>query len=336
MRTACTADAYLYYTAVSKTSTGTEAYESAQKAACDCCAICAECGGPGDERCCNGFCRPSCPVGYHRDPDSCQCVKDDGDGGYGGDCPECQAGPPGQCVPDPTQDGTTCNACGKCSNGVCIPDPNRSCPTCHQCGVGGICDPMADNTACGSNEVCCEGTCTPGAACGPCPDFPDGHQCPPDLNGQQICCYGVDTACCADDQGSAFCSSTADVCCTVGTQIQCGPVCCDAATQQCGFHGDLSTGTCCSKGQFVVSDGTCCDEAQYCNTDSGSICCPSGEQCATDPEQTVSMCCAGTHADSDGQCCTEPTFYAYCADRSYICCSSGDEEACCVNHGGAA
>jgi hypothetical protein len=334
MRTACTADAYLYYTAVSKTSTGTEAYESAQKEACDCCAICPECGGPSDERCCNGFCRPSCPVGYHRDPENCDCVKDDDGGGKGGDCPVCQSGTAGNCVPDSSQDGATCNACGHCSNGACVPDPNKSCPTCHQCGAGGVCEPQTDNTSCGTGQVCCNGTCLAGESCGPCPDGPNGHQCPPDVEDRQICCYGDDSPCCADDQGYAMCGATNGVCCTVGTQTLCGDICCDAATEQCGFYGDPPTATCCPNGQFVVSDGTCCDEARYCSTDSGSICCPSGQQCATDPEQTVFICCAGAHADSDGQCCTEPTYYAHCADDAYICCPSGNDATCCVNHEG--
>ena len=336
MRTACTADAYLYYTAVSKTSTGTDAYESAQKEACDCCAICAECGGAGDERCCNGFCRSECLVGYHRDPNTCDCVKDDDGGGKGGDCPPCQTGTYPNCVPDSSQDGNNCNACGVCASGVCVPDLNRGCPTCKQCGAGGVCENQENNTSCGANEVCCNGTCTSGASCGPCPDGPDGHQCPPDLNNEQICCYGTDNPCCADDQGNAICGDTNGVCCSVGTQIQCGQTCCDAASEQCSYHGDATTGTCCPTGQVVVSNGTCCDEAQYCYTESGSICCPSGQQCATDPEQTVFMCCASGYADADGNCCPDSFVYANCADESSICCSPGNEDACCVNHGGPA
>ena len=263
-------------------------------------------------------------------------MKDSDGGGSGGSCPPCQTGTYPNCVPDSSQDGNNCNACGQCSSGLCVPDLNRSCPTCKQCGAGGVCENQENNTACGSNEVCCGGTCTTGTSCGPCPDGPDGHQCPPDINNEQICCYGTDNPCCADDQGNAMCGATNGVCCTVGTQIQCGPNCCDAATEQCGYHGDVSTGTCCPTGQVVVSDGTCCDEARYCITESGTICCPSGQQCATDPEQTVSICCDTAYADADGQCCAESFVYAYCADQSYICCTSGDDDACCANHGGAA
>ncbi len=361
MRTVCiNVDARIYYLAVSQTPTGREAYADAQKGACDCCPVCENCDGPSD-KCCNDLCVDvssdpancgdcgkvcadkqicsngvcqcpdiTCPPNQTLDPNTCECA---GDGGGTGGCPPCQSLGDNGCEPDPTMDGRMCGSCGKCSGGTCVPDLTHTCPTCSECQAGGNCAPVADNTSCGDNEVCCQGTCTSGSTCGPCPS--GEHQCPPDVFNNQTCCAdGYD--CCAADNGEAVCGPTNGVCCPVGTTFQCDQECCDAASETCGYAKD-GTGHCCPQGEGVVDDGTCCPNDQFCIMSDGShICCPSGQQCASDPEQTVSICCDSPYADSDGNCCAANFGYATCVDGSYICCDPSQSDAvCCANHGGA-
>jgi hypothetical protein len=278
--------------------------------------------------CCGGQCQA----------DSEEC---NGGGKGGVTCGECLVEDDnGNCVP--ADDGGACSSCGICSSGLCVPDPNRTCPTCQTCSSNGACVDVTDETSCGDNQVCCTGQCKTGTSCNDCPDGPNQHQCPPDVNGNQLCCHN-DLPCCAGFGGNGQCGPINSVCCDVGTQFVCGSVtsvCCDYATEDCSSPDDGSTGQCCPKGQRAVSNGSCCPVGQICDTGGGTgntICCASGQQCATDPEQTVFTCCATTYADSDGTCCAETFVYASCADGAYICCGIDQPDSeCCANHGGAA
>jgi hypothetical protein len=307
MRAGCQADAYIYYTAVSQTKTGTEAYESAQKQACDCCAICEECGGSGDERCCQGVCHDPCEEGQQRNPDTCACDPCFGqeDGTTCGTSEVCcqQSCVNDQCPPNKTfnygecgcvcqpvecpdgehQDPDTCECVQACTESSC-----GECQTCDT--TTGECVPATDNTACGTDQVCCGGFCL---------DSCDGPLCP---SGQFACAITPTTGdnnssrgayiCC--DDGAACCGGTgyfydictgstvgdSYVCCKNGTS-QCGTECCDHMTEKCLLApGDGLIDHCCpADSPGVLPDGTCCDPGTYTTQCADVwVCCASGAE----------------------------------------------------------
>jgi hypothetical protein len=246
MRAGCSADAYIYYTAVSQTPTGAEAYASAQRGACDCCAICDDCGGSGDERCCQGVCHDACPEGQQRNPDTCECDpclgQDDGTScGTSAVCchescvsDQCPSGKtfsydscncicePRDCADGQHQDPDTCECVAACTE--------TSCPACQTCDAGsGLCVNVDDNTECGGGNVCCEGVCQSDCTCNlPC------------SNGD--CCPNTeDWACCEDG------------CCpqvTLGTGTS-GAYCVAPGSQTAPGKGAITVGGCCQPNQLM-------------------------------------------------------------------------------------
>jgi len=212
MRAGCEADAYIYYVAVSQTQGGIVAYESAQKEACDCCPTCEECGGPDDERCCQGVCHDPCPEGQQRDPDTCSCDPCFGqeDGTVCGtnevccqeqclsnQCPSpkqfsldtcnCQC-PPANCPTGQRQDPDTCQCVDLCANVTC-----GECETCDP--TSGDCLPSADQTPCGNGQVCCGGTCQNSCGCTPSQCQGGGEICCTGAGGYTYCCYSTQVCC---------------------------------------------------------------------------------------------------------------------------------------------
>lgn len=313
MREGCGLNTYIYYGAVSRTSTGTEAYKSAQSGACDCCSACPDCGGSADERCCNGTCHDACPEGQHRDPETCECSacfgQEDGttcgtnevccqQGCFNNQCPSGKSFDYGSCgcVCDPVtcpdnqlQDPETCECIDFCSG--------TSCPECQQCDQNsGACVPVADQTACGTDQVCCGGYCLDSCSGPLCPSgqYACGVTTPynPGNNNQRpayTCCDNGAPCCGGNGYLYDFCvGSTYDdtyVCCPPGKN-QCNAECCDHDTQTCleAPGGDGLSFFCCpADAGAVLPDGTCCDTgllAVQCGDDSGPwVCCANGADC---------------------------------------------------------
>jgi hypothetical protein len=306
MHTACTADAYLYYTAVSRG--GADAYVSAQKQACDCCAVCQDCGGAGDDRCCNGACHDACPEGEHRDPETCECSHCVGqpDGttcGTNEVC--CQQG----CVNDACPTGKTFSygSCScvcqlkECSPGQRL-DPDScqcvdtctptSCAECETCDTNtGACVPLTDLTACGTSQVCCGGFCLDSCseplcpsgqyACGVTQPYNPGNN---NMRPAYTCCDNGSPCCGGNGYLYDFCvGSTYEdtyVCCAPGKN-QCGTECCDHVTQSCQQAAADSSLHCCpADAGAVLPDGTCCDAGALAfNCAGGWTCCAGGADC---------------------------------------------------------
>jgi hypothetical protein len=304
MRSVCGADAYLYYTAVARG--GAEAYEEAQKEACDCCTVCQECGGSEDERCCQGTCHDPCEEGQQRDPDTCACDPCFGqeDGTSCGTNSACcqQHCVNNQCPPNKTFSNEAC-AC------VCQPvecptgehqDPNTcecveacsetSCGECETCDTNsGECVPANDNTACGTDQVCCGGYCLDSCSEPACPTGQFACAVTPPYNPGNnndrpafVCCD--DGAACCGGTGYFYdiCTGTTYqdtyVCCKSGTN-QCGVNCCDHVAEACLQANDYSLHCCPADSPGVLPDGTCCDPDTY-TTQCGDVwvCCASGAE----------------------------------------------------------
>ena len=261
MRHGCELDAYLYYSAVSKTSTGTDAYESAQSLACDCCSTCQECGGASDDRCCGAVCHDACPDGKKHDPDSCECV-------CASTCPPGQHQNPDTCACEDLCRDVTCSECHTC-------DPNS-----------GDCVIVNDQTPCGTNQVCCGGVCQDECGC-PSDRIKCGANCCPP---NQICVDGAcqaptgcnpacgpDEICCNEigyDNGGPtwVCKSTSEYKICPVTPSNGGQgfyrddwICCPIDQECCGGTGYLystcggpGNGQCCPAGTSACSD-FCCD-----------------------------------------------------------------------------
>lgn len=245
-RSACRWDAYVYYLAVSRTSTGRNAYESAQKEACDCCPACQNCDGPSDQ-CCGNAC-----VDVSSDPDNCgacgqACRADQACIAAECQCPSGQLECDGQCV-NLSTNHDNCGACGQacdadqvCTGGTCqcpadqtecngrcvdLQDDPANCGACDQsCGdqacVNGTCQ-------CPTGQTECNGQCVDllndSNNCGTCGQPCDGQQC---CNGVcQTDCGACSTnpckpgpgepenlyICCVDDFGGAYCCYYTQTC----------------------------------------------------------------------------------------------------------------------------
>jgi hypothetical protein len=279
MRASCETDAYIYYLAVSRV--GGDAYESAQKGACDCCANCQECGGPTDERCCGGTCHEDCPDGKTRDSQTCECV-----------CAE-------SCPPDKHQNPDTCECEDLCEN--------VTCSECHVCNPQtGDCVQGNDQEPCGTDQVCCGGVCKDDCSCPPSQVMCAGVCC--DQN--EIC---VDNVCQAPGGCDPACGPD-EICCNeIGYDPEAGPryvckstseykicpvtpsdggqgfyrddyICCPIDLDCCGGTGYLynvcggpGDGQCCPAGTQACSD-FCCDfgwDEGHCQyLESGWTCIP--------------------------------------------------------------
>jgi hypothetical protein len=283
MRAGCTFDAYIYYAAVSQTPTGVDAYESAQKGACDCCANCAQCGGTGDERCCQGTCHDACPDGKTRDPQTCDCVCAES-------CPPDKHQNPDTCECEDLCANVTCNEChvcdpqtgncivgndqapcgsgqvccgGECKDECSCPEPrimcNGVCCPENQICVEGVCQaPTGCNPACGPDEICCneigildnEGhtetwVCKSTAEYKICPVSPNDGRLVSGLRDDYICCP-IELECCGGD-GPLFntCGGHDGICCKAGTS-ECGGMCCNFGWEEgtCHFNSEAQQYEC--------------------------------------------------------------------------------------------
>ena len=272
MRTGCYADAYIYYLAVSRTSTGLDAYESAQKEACDCCAICQECGGRDDVRCCQGVCHDPCPEGQQRNPDTCACDP---------------------CLGQP--DGTVCGTNEVCCQEGCVSD---------QCSTGksfsyGSCGCVCDPVECAANEMqdpvtcVCVNTCDL-VECGTCQTCdPNSGTCVSaanntDCGNGNVCCNG---ACQADCTCTGLPCSNGD-CCANNTDFAC---CEDGCCPQVQLPGSGEKGAEClapgSQTFYDVTAGSCCQPDQLMKL---SVIDPTTNECScTDPGASYGAFCAG-------------------------------------------
>jgi hypothetical protein len=298
MRAGCDVDAYLYYTAVARG--GADAYVSAQKKACDCCAGCEECGGAEDERCCQGVCHDACPEGQQRNPDTCDCDpcygKDDGEtcgvnevccqqSCVSNDCPEgktfstdschcvCE---PRECPSGEHQDPITCECVAACTE--------TSCGECQTCDENtGECVTADDQTACGDGQVCCNGFCLDSCDGPLCPD--GQFACPvtqPYVNdnnsrGQFVCCDNGTPCCGGTGYFYDICTGTMTddtyVCCEYPTN-QCGTACCDHEAETCLQANDYSLHCCPADSGGVLPNGTCCDaDSHVALCIDGPVCC---------------------------------------------------------------
>jgi hypothetical protein len=261
MRSACEVDAYLYYTAVARG--GADAYDSAQKLACDCCTNCQECGGPTDERCCGGVCHDACPEGKTRDSQTCDCVCES-------TCPPDKHQNPDTCACEDLCANVTCSECHVCNpqTGDCVPGNDQEPCGSGQVCCGGVCKDdcscppnqiMCSGICCDQNEICVEGVCQPPAGCDP--------ACGPD----EICCNEIGIL---DDEGHTdtwVCKKTSEYkICPVSPSdgIHHGfqrddYICCPIDADCCGGTGYLYN-TC-------GGDGMCC---QAGTSECGDMCCP--------------------------------------------------------------
>jgi hypothetical protein len=276
MRQACVTDATLYFYAVSQTSAGTDAYESAQSLACDCCSTCQECGGAGDDRCCGSICHDACPEGKHHDPGTCECV--------------CTS----TCPPGQHQNPDTCACEDLCAN--------VTCSECHTCDPdSGDCVVAGDQTACGTGQVCCGGVCKDDCGCPSDRILCNGVCCPQN----QICVEGV----CQPPTGCDRACGPDEVCCNEvgidkgdGTYFslrKCRPVsefkiC--PVTPSNGAHGFYRDDWIC-----CPIDQTCCGGGGYlytvCGGPAEGLCCPAGTSaCGTD------LCCNFEWDDPNHSC----------------------------------
>ncbi len=290
MRTVCiSVDARLYYLAVSRTATGRNAYEDAQKQACDCCPPCENCDEP-DFTCCNNTCIPACPDGQPPDPTTCQCNicqnQIDGAACDANDTTKlcCHE----QCVSNTCPQGKTfsletctCQCAAACPDGQ-LQDPetcqcqdlcaNVTCPECQSCDpTSGDCVQAEDNTACGNNQVCCSGVCQDSCS-GTCQGMAQGTPC----GSAGYCCVN-DTTCHnpVDTIGyDNHCCLQYDVWCSALGRCTTGPDCCQAMGQG-GYCGSTEhnepiccggTDICCTGGYFFPgTSGTCAPDQNSCS-----------------------------------------------------------------------
>jgi hypothetical protein len=204
-------------------------------------------------------------------------------------CPVCQVCSGGDCVPDPTQDGTLCanpdqtDFDGFCSNGVCVVDscPDE-CPPCQLC-LNGSClpDPNTEGLACtiaGIPGICMAGNCEPQ----PCPDgCPDCQQC-------------FDGSCIPDANWNGYPCGTGNSAgiCDNGVCInQCGagcPICQTCVGGQCAANSTQDGVSCSTEfPNFICANGICvsplngsiCTGSAHFSTYECRCVCPPGALC---------------------------------------------------------
>ena len=101
--------------------------------------------------------------------------------------------------------------------------------------------------------------------------------------------------------------------------VFCGPHCCssgrtclNASTGTCCLTGRGCGGKICCNSGAPCRQGICCpDNRNICQTASGTVCCPAGEQCVG------GMCCPMGDIVVNGSCCS-----------SNVCCTPGSESRC--------
>jgi hypothetical protein len=288
MRNACVADSTLYFYAVSQTDAGTDAYESAQKLACDCCSVCQECGGTSDGRCCGGTCYDACPEGKERDPQTCECK-------CASSCPPGQHQDPETCACEDLCEGVTCSECHTCNpdSGDCVEANDLTACGSGQVCCGGVCKDdcgcppsrvLCNGVCCDQNEICVDGVCGPSTGC--------ATACGPD----EICCnlFGI-----LDDEGYTetwVCKKTSEYKICPVSPLSSSPgtrddyICCPIDLECCGGTGGIyeicggpSNGLCCPAGTSECGESSddglfCCDfdwdhgSCRY-NTDTQSYYC---------------------------------------------------------------
>lgn len=343
----CVALARLYYTAVSSTRTGTSAYATAQRDACDCCPVCEDCDGPTD-KCCDSQC-----VDVSNDAENCgdcgtSCRADQICADSTCQCPSGETECNGVCV-DLNSDPANCGACGNaCTSGASCFDGICGCPPA-MTRCDGQCVDLTGNhdhcgscdTACSSCEECVDGTCQPMDCENACLTCQDGECVSTCGAGLQCCDDGSCKEQCSDCPLDRICG---DVCCDEGDVCSegtdCIPsacatcaddeICCNAVGLDASGGGDGMTWQCRKTSEYKICPVTPSAGVRGFYRDAW-ICCPVDSDCCGGNGYLYSVC-----GGSDGICC--PAGTSECAsmccdfvwdDRNHTCGLDEDNNRVC-------
>lgn len=314
----CLILARLYYTAVSRTSVGREAYDDAQKQACDCCPACEDCDGPNDQ-CCDQRCTDVSADDANCGACGSQCRSDQVCLDSECRCPSGQTECSGVCV-DLSSDPANCGACGNtCASGTTCVNGSCTCPAplslCGDQCVDVETDPNHCgncDTVCSSCEECVDFACQPRDCGNPCLTCQDGECVSNCADGMQCCSDGTCKDQCVDCPPERLC---ADTCCPEGDVcsegVTCVPsacaacaedeICCNEVGLDASNGGDGMTWQCRKTSEYKICQVTPSDGARGFYRDAW-ICCPVDAECCGGNGYLYSVC-----GGSDAICCPAGT-----------------------------